>query len=112
LRLKRNKNEISRPPEVDVAAADPAADDALAAHQRRARLHRALDALDLDKRAVIILHEIEELPIPEVAQVLRVPVGTASSRLRAARRQLAELVRGTMTPPDGVPAVDRERSER
>lgn len=96
-RLKRNQVEIPRPAEVDIPSTGPAPDEALDDFQRRARLHRALDTLDLDKRAVIVLHEMEGLPIPEVAQVLGIPVGTASSRLRAARAKLMEVLRTVMT---------------
>ena len=51
-------------------------------------LDRALAALDLDKRAVLLLHEIEELTAPEIATSLGVPVNTVYSRLRVARAEL------------------------
>jgi len=40
-----------------------------------------LDQLDIDRRAVIVLHYYLELSIPEVAEILDIPVGTAASRL-------------------------------
>lgn len=61
--------------------------------QRRALVYRALDALDEDKRAVFILHEIDGESIPVVAEALGVPLNTAYSRLRAAREAFQSHVR-------------------
>ncbi len=60
--------------------------------ERRARLDRALAALDDDKREVLVLYEIEELPMREVAIAVGAPLQTAYSRLYAARRELAALL--------------------
>jgi RNA polymerase sigma-70 factor, ECF subfamily len=54
---------------------------------------RALDMLDLDRRAVFVLHELDECPMPEVAQALGIPLNTAYSRLRLAREDLASAIR-------------------
>jgi RNA polymerase sigma factor (sigma-70 family) len=40
-----------------------------------------LDRLDIDRRAVIVLHYYLDLPLPEVANILGIPYGTAASRL-------------------------------
>ena len=63
--------------------------------RRRARelLDSMLDALPLDLRAVLVLHEIDELSAAEIAEVIGIPVGTAASRLRRAREVFAERVR-------------------
>jgi RNA polymerase sigma-70 factor (ECF subfamily) len=53
---------------------------------------RALDRLDLDKRAVFVMFEIDELPSEEIAAMLGVPVGTVWSRLHAARKQFQAAV--------------------
>lgn len=44
-----------------------------------------LDELDEPKREVFALVELEELTVPEAAEVLEIPLNTAYSRLRAAR---------------------------
>lgn len=44
-------------------------------------LGRELLRLDIDQRAVIVLHYYLDLPISEVAQILDIPYGTAASRL-------------------------------
>ncbi len=57
-------------------------------------VQRGLEQLSLDHRTVLVLHDLEELPQKEVAEVLDIPVGTVKSRLfhaRAALRQFLEL---------------------
>jgi hypothetical protein len=54
------------------------------------RAQRALAELDEDKRRVFVLHELEELTMPEVAAVLGCPLKTAFSRFYSARKALQE----------------------
>jgi len=63
--------------------------------RRRARvlLDSLLDALPLELRVVLVLHEIDELTTSEIAEVIGVPTGTAASRLRRARELFTERVR-------------------
>jgi RNA polymerase sigma-70 factor (ECF subfamily) len=62
--------------------------------QARARLDAVLDRMDLEKRAVFVMFEIEQMPCAEIATLLDVPVGTVYSRLHAARKSFeAELAR-------------------
>jgi RNA polymerase sigma-70 factor (ECF subfamily) len=51
-------------------------------------LLRALATLSDKHREAFILHEVEELPITAVAQILNVPAGTVKARLFYARRNL------------------------
>ena len=51
---------------------------------------RAIDALPLTYREVVVLRDIEDLHYAEVATVLGVPVGTVRSRLSRARAILQE----------------------
>ncbi len=55
--------------------------------------HRALEALELERRAVFVMHEVDGFSIPEVAHALGVPLNTAYSRLRLAREEFRERVR-------------------
>ena len=50
-------------------------------------LQRLLDTLDDDKREVLVLAELEELSVPEIAEGLGLKVNTTYSRLRLAREQ-------------------------
>jgi RNA polymerase sigma-70 factor (ECF subfamily) len=81
------------------ADVEPAPDEAVSMEdlvdRRRARelLDSILDTMPLDLRAVLVLHEIDELSAAEIAEVIGVPVGTAASRLRRAREVFATRVR-------------------
>ena len=54
-------------------------------------LDRLLAAMPLELRMVFTLCEIEQLSIPQAAEILEVPVGTATSRLRRAREVFEKL---------------------
>jgi DNA-directed RNA polymerase specialized sigma24 family protein len=41
---------------------------------------------------MLVLAEIEQLEVPEIAKLEGVPVGTATSRLRVARQQFRSLL--------------------
>ncbi len=55
--------------------------------QARAALDEVLDALPADLRTVLVLHELEEMEMSEVAELLGIPAGTVASRLRRAREK-------------------------
>jgi RNA polymerase sigma-70 factor (ECF subfamily) len=65
----------------------PAPDDQLARKQERQRILEALDALDMDRRAVLIMHDLDGHAMPDIAAALSIGVNTAYSRLRLAREQ-------------------------
>ena len=58
----------------------------------RHQLQEILDGMNLEQRAVFILFELEELTVPQIAGTLAIPVGTVSSRLRAARESFRDAV--------------------
>jgi RNA polymerase sigma-70 factor (ECF subfamily) len=68
------------------------ADERIAARQEREIVLRALDTIKLDRRAVLLLHDIDDVPVPDIAKLLDIPLNTAYSRLRVARAQLAAAV--------------------
>jgi RNA polymerase sigma-70 factor (ECF subfamily) len=71
-----------RPVEVELTGLDrPHPTDELVATGDRDEIERAFRHLDADQRLVVVLHFYLDLPIPEVAAALGVPVGTAKSRL-------------------------------
>lgn len=51
-----------------------------------------LQHLSLEHRAVIVLHDLEDMPQKEVAEVLSIPVGTVKSRLFKARKGLRQFL--------------------
>jgi RNA polymerase sigma-70 factor (sigma-E family) len=60
----------------------------------RADLREALAALPRAYREVIVLHYLADLPVAEVAEVLRIPAGTVKSRLHRGRAALAAQLPG------------------
>jgi RNA polymerase sigma-70 factor (ECF subfamily) len=56
-------------------------------------LERALQQLPEEFRTVLLLAEVEGLPLEEVAQVMNCPVGTVKSRIFRAKERLRGLLR-------------------
>ena len=56
-------------------------------------VYLALEAVDLEKRAVLVLHDLDEERVPAIAAALEIPEGTAYTRLRAGRAQFTAAVR-------------------
>jgi RNA polymerase sigma-70 factor, ECF subfamily len=91
-RLARHRHEVSS--EISNDASDPtlSAEDQLVERDNRAILDRALDSVPLERRAILVLHELEGRAIPEIAEALGLPVNTAYSRLRIARGELSQAI--------------------
>ena len=93
-RKKTGRRPTSVPLDDHAAVADAKEpSEQLEDHARRALLIRALDQLDLGKRAILTLVDLEEMTVPEAVTVLEIPLNTGYSRLRAARAELADAVR-------------------
>lgn len=54
----------------------------------RQSLMRALERIGEEKRAALVLYEVEELTLAEVSEALGVPLQTVYSRIKAARQEL------------------------
>jgi RNA polymerase sigma-70 factor, ECF subfamily len=61
--------------------------------ERDALIHQALQALHPDHRAVVVMKDLDGLHYEEIAEILRVPIGTVRSRLHRARSDLRERLR-------------------
>jgi RNA polymerase sigma-70 factor (ECF subfamily) len=87
-RLGRHRVEVShaRP---DVADSERPADERIEADEERSLVKEALESVEVDRRAVLILHDLDEVPVPEIADALGIPLNTAYSRLRLARAEFA-----------------------
>jgi RNA polymerase sigma-70 factor, ECF subfamily len=55
-------------------------------------VQRGLSNLSFEHRAVLVLHDLEDLPQKQVAEVLNVPIGTVKSRLFHARNSLRDFL--------------------
>lgn len=75
-------------PADDLGSREPASPDTATALLERRALERAFERLTADERTLLVLHHLDGRSLGEIAAVLRVPEGTAKSRLFAARRAL------------------------
>ena len=78
---------------VEVNDTGPSPDDALQSKQARALVLAALEYIPLPRRAVLLMHDLDEVPVEDVASTLGIPRFTVYSRLRKARRELESAVR-------------------
>jgi RNA polymerase sigma-70 factor, ECF subfamily len=67
---------------------DPLARTAMDEFVDNDAIGRAFDRLRPKDRIILVLHHVEERPVAEIARSLGIPVGTAKSRLHAARTAL------------------------
>lgn len=82
--------DVSETPEPQGAREAPAPDDEIASVDL---VRRALDHLDADKRAILVLHHVEDRPVAEIARTLGIPAGTVKWRLHAARAALEKALK-------------------
>lgn len=66
----------------------PSAADVAGAVVDRSALERAFDRLTIDERTILVLHHLDGRPLASIAAVLKIPEGTAKSRLFKARKSL------------------------
>lgn len=71
----------------------------------RDQLDRAFRRLTLEQRSVLVFHYYVGLPVPEVADRLGIPLGTAKSRLHHATAAL----RASLEADARTPSVNKER---
>jgi RNA polymerase sigma-70 factor (ECF subfamily) len=71
----------------DSVLASEADQEQAAIHAEALRfVYRVLDELTPERRAVLVMAEVEEMTAPEMAEVLAIPLNTVYSRIRLARR--------------------------
>jgi RNA polymerase sigma-70 factor, ECF subfamily len=87
-RTARRKLHRLEPLVEGIAAPGPTAHARAEAAETIDLIQSFCDSLDLERRAVFVLALLEELPAPEVAQVLEIPINTVYSRVRSLREGL------------------------
>lgn len=80
-RKKRERDAL--PAEVEAAGSDPSV---------VRQVCEALEQLEPEQREIVLLREYEGLSYEEIAQVLRVPLGTVRSRLFRAKMALRDIL--------------------
>lgn len=68
-------------------------DQGLLQDERSQKVHEALQRLDEDFRAVMILRELDGCDYATIAEMLDIPLGTVRSRLSRARDMMRDLLR-------------------
>jgi RNA polymerase sigma-70 factor (ECF subfamily) len=87
---RRRARQLDRPGWVENEPGEAADGAELLEHKRRLELlYAALDELSEAHRAAFVLHELEGFTVPEIAELLGLPQGTAASRVGRARQSFA-----------------------
>jgi RNA polymerase sigma-70 factor (ECF subfamily) len=84
-------------PDSPSSAADP--EQNVDATMQRHKLAEVLDLMELEKRALLVMFELDELSCEEIAELLGIPIGTVHSRLYAAREAFQAALRESNRPP-------------
>jgi len=77
--------------------------DQMARKEAMEQLDRALALIDIGRRAVLVLHEIEEMTAPEIAKAMNLPLNTVYSRLRVAREELEDALHADVQRQEAEP---------
>ncbi len=72
---------------------EPLADISIQSKEAQALVLEALERVELSRRAVFIMAEIDGEPVSDIATALQIPLNTAYSRLRLAREDFARAAR-------------------
>ena len=85
-RLARNRREVIDLPKSERPTTSTP-ESALEDRENQVRVLRALQALPLERRGVLIMHDIDGFSGPEIGETLSIPVNTVYSRVRLARAE-------------------------
>ena len=85
------------------------ADKTIDERRRKEALYHALSEVDENRRAIIMLHDLEGYAMPVIAEVLEVPLNTCYSRLRLGRQDLSRILKNN-TDKNPAPHAREEES--
>lgn len=91
-RLDKTKSNLDPSDEPNLTASNSQDTPDLMRLHYQDLVQRGLQTLSLEHRAVLILHDLEDLPQQEIAQILNIPKGTVKSRLFYARNALKKFL--------------------
>lgn len=94
-RRRRRRPEVSVEVVREAVGADPESqceqpEEKLMRQERAQKLHVAMDRLNEEHRAILVLREMEGCCYDTIAEILSIPPGTVRSRLHRARLTLRE----------------------
>jgi RNA polymerase sigma-70 factor (ECF subfamily) len=93
--LRRSRRAPAKP--LSLPTESISADPAIAVADRE-QVERAFRRLNADQRAVIVLQYYRDLSLPEIAELLDIPLGTVRSRAHYAKRVLRSAVEADSRP--------------
>ncbi|MBN2227682.1 MAG: sigma-70 family RNA polymerase sigma factor [candidate division Zixibacteria bacterium] len=101
--LKRRKRQcrLFAKGSEDISANIADHNDNEATFEKKQLIHKALQALSPEYRAVVVLRIMEGYSTEETAEILKLPIGTVTSRLYRAQIRLKEIVRPLLGECDG-----------
>jgi RNA polymerase sigma-70 factor (ECF subfamily) len=92
-RQRRHEVELDEPAR-EMPDGAPGPEAAFESREVSSQLHAALSQLDLHQRAVVVMHDLHGIAVPQIADELNVPLNTVYSRLRLGRAKVAAVLRG------------------
>lgn len=104
--LDSSESDDDSPIRDRVASTDAGPMDVLEQDSQKARLRAALDSLTMPHRLVFELAVYQNLPYPQISELLGIPVGTVKSRMHNTTRALKQIL-----DPDAA-AASRPRQGR
>jgi RNA polymerase sigma-70 factor (ECF subfamily) len=90
---RKDRREPRSTEEIDFADDRDLADVTLEKDEKKRLVLDALGTIELERRAVFILHELDGTTCQEIAKTLGIPIGTVYSRLRLARDDFGSAAR-------------------
>ena len=94
--IQRNfrKNEVVEEPEFFLQISDRSSgsESSLLREERANELNRAMKKISPEKRFVLTLYEVEDVPLKEIAVILKQPLQTVWSRINQAKKELYEIL--------------------
>lgn len=91
-RLAHHRREVSCDTIEQIRDEAPGAEQAVATREERDLVIEALESIDLEQRAVMVMHDLDGHAMPVIADALSIPINTAYSRLRLARERFRAAV--------------------
>ena len=93
-----NRDETTEDPEFFLQIGDKSAgsESAMIKSERAEMLNGAMKKISPDKRFVLTLYEVDGVSLKEIAEILKQPLQTVWSRINQAKKELYEILNGSM----------------
>jgi RNA polymerase sigma factor (sigma-70 family) len=90
--LRRHGREVLKS-DIDLEDGRPVAEDRLMSEGARKLVLQVLASLPERHRTALVMHDLDEMAVPEIAQLLGIPLASAYTRIRRARLAFADGVK-------------------